>query len=317
MNPNRPASRLALCLATLALSSLSTTPAFAEPESCKIVSTAQVDAALPNYAPWTLQSGGPGGCRFEGEYEGSRLNYASLSFTQQFHPSKAAATAIMNSIRQETEKSFKLKSINLRGAEPGAILYDRDAGGESIRSIFWYVQVGRAIIIGSFGPPAEAPLDTAEESAAIKLLQSAIADTRDPATAQQASKCPYFDDAIIRKLIPGKNIGIERFGENSCMARNERNAVVMLMRSTNLKPAVADNMNRAAAADCTFEPAPALGDKGGIAHHCRSGNPRADAVFFKGDSYFSISLTPQTEPTEKQRADLLDLARFVHDRQTE
>jgi hypothetical protein len=297
--------------------SLTTLLLLAQPalaNECNIVSLEQVNAALPNYSPWVLHFGGPGGCRFEGQYQGSYLNYASLSFTQQFHPSKQAATSNLNSTRKETEKTYRLKPISLRGAEPGAFIYGEDANGNSARSVVGYVQVGRAILLAHFSPPAEVALSKEEEAGTIGLLQVAIADTGSPNTAQQASRCPYFDDALIRKLIPGKKITVEQFGELSCLAKNEKDATVMLSRTININPRMVDQIAQSTATGCTFEPVPALGEQGRMGHHCTSGNLRAEAAFFKDESYVSISVMPNAEPTAQQRADLVELARYAYSR---
>lgn len=293
-----------------ALLLLAGTPAFAE--ECRMISLEQLNAALPHYAPWTLYSGGTGGCRFEGEYEGTRLNYAALSFTQQFHPSRQVATSILDSIRKESAKSFKLQPVTIPGADPGSFFAAHEENGEPRNSMMWYVQAGRAIILGSFTPAVDAPSALSEETALMDLLKRVVADTRNPVTAQQAAQCPYFDEALIRKLIPGKKVSMERFGENSCMAKNEKNAVVVLSRSANIDARVAENLLRSAATGCTFEPQPSLGEYGGISHHCSSGNLRADVVFYKDDSHFSLSLSTNGEPTGKQREYLIELARFVY-----
>jgi hypothetical protein len=284
-------------------------PAFAA--DCSIVSPQQVDSALPEYAPWHLYSGGPGGCRFEGTYKGSRKNHAVLSFSQQFHASSKAATDILNSVRKRSEKDYKLKQLKLPSVEPGSFLSSTDADGTPHHSMFWHVQVGQAIIIGSFSPPSGAPGATNNEAAVTSLLKIAVFDTRSPVTMEQSSQCPYFDDAALRKLIPGK-LTVERFGENSCLASNDKNAMVLLSRSNNINTRTAENMLRSVASGCSFDRQASLGEYGGISHHCTSGNPRADVVFHKGNSYISISLAPNGEPTAKQREHLIELAQFVY-----
>lgn len=299
---------VAISLATL---SLLAQPALAD--ECKIVTLEQINAALPNYAPWVMHFGGPGGCRFEGQYQGSYLNYASLSFTHQFHPSKQAATSILSGIRKEAEKTYQLKPISLRGAEPGAFIYGGDANS-STHSTIGYVQVGRAILLADFSPPAGVVFSKEERASTIGLLQLAITDTSNPKTAQLASRCPYFDDALIRKLIPGKKISVEQFGELSCMAKNEKNATVMLTRMVNIDPRMIDQIVQSTAVGCTFEPVSTLGEQGRLGHHCTSGNPRAEAAFFKDESYVSISVMSNAEPTAQQRADLVELARYAYSR---
>ena len=284
-------------------------PAFAD--DCGILSLAQVSEALPDYQPWVLLSGGTGSCHFEGEVrlEGGSFTQVTFRLTQQFKPSKQDATKQMQTLRQELAKSYTLKPLTLRGAEPGAFTYSSDTRGKSLPGFWWFAQIGSAILSGIYLLPGQMQLDEEEEATVLSLLEKAVADTANPATAAKASRCPHFDEALIRKLIPGKKVTIEQYGVNSCLAKNENNAIVMFSRIADVDEATMAQIARSSASGCTAELIPALGEYGQIAHHCTMGNKNAAVEFYKDHARFSYSLIPKGEPTAQQRADLIKLAR--------
>lgn len=300
----------ALTLATAVAASLSfASPALAD--DCGIISLAQVSAALPDYEPWVLRSGGTGACQFEGEVqlEGGSVSYVSLHLMQQFKPSKRNAAELMQTLRQEYAKSYVIKPLKLLGAEPGAFTYSADTQGASLPGFWWYAQVGSAILSGIYMLPGQMQIDEEEEAAVLSLVQKAVADTGNPATAAKAARCPHFDEALIRKLIPGKKVTIEQYGANSCMAKNESNAVVLFSRATDIDPTSMAQIADSTATGCTFEPVPSLGEFGRIGHHCTMGNKNAAVDFYKDRARFSYTVVPNGEPTAQQRADLIELAR--------
>jgi hypothetical protein len=300
--------RSCLCrLATAFVAATLATPALAA--SCPMVSVEQIEAALPDYAPWHLDSGGPGACQFRAEYEDEQgsSSTVSLQLLQQFHPSPKAAAEMMRTLRTEFAKASTIKPISLRGAAPGAFTYGVDAKG-SHQGFWWYAQVGRAILSGMYMPAAGLEVDADEEAAVLAVVQTAVGDTAAPTTAAKAAQCPDFDEALIKKLIPGKNVSIERFGSNSCLAKNEKNAVVMFSRLDNVDPTSAGQIAQSATTACTFEPVPTLGELGRISYNCTMGNKHAAVNFYKNQAWFDFSVIPNGEPTAKQRADLIELA---------
>lgn len=289
-----------------------TTAALATPvlaDTCPMVSVEQIEAALPDYDPWQLKSGGPGACQFWGEYEDEQgsISSATLQLMQQFHPSAKAAAEMMHTLRSEFAKSSTIKPINLRGAAPGAFIYGVDAKGTQ-RGFWWYAQVGRAILSGMYVPASNRQIDADEEAAVLTIVQAAVGDTAAPTTAAKAAQCPDFDEALIRKLIPGKTVSIERFGSNSCLAKNEKNAIVMFSRLDNVNATSAGQIAQSTATGCTFEPVATLGEFGRIGYNCTSGNKRAEVNFYKNQAWFGFNVIPNGEPTAKQRSDLIELA---------
>ena len=305
MTPTLP-SRLGR-LAALAVAATLSTPVIAD--TCSMVSLRQVEAALPDYSPWTLKSGGTGACRFEGvvEDDGSR-SFVTLHLQQQFHPSAKAAAEMMKTLRTEFAKTYPIKPLALRGAEAGAFTYGDTAGNGALRGFWWYAQIGRAILSGIYMPPGNAEVDAEEEAAVLSVVQAAVGDTAAPATAAKAARCPHFDEALIRKLIPGKQVSIEQFGNNSCLAKNEKNAVVMFSLVENVTPTSAGQIAESTATGCTYDAIAPLGTLGRIGYACTSGNKRASVNYYKGSGWYGFDLVTGSEPTAAQRQDLIELA---------
>ena len=62
---------------------------------------------------------------------------------------------------------------------------------------------------------------------------------------------------------------------------------------------------------CTVDTLPNLGKGAGIAHHCGSGNPRAEVVVTTGSRWVRVLYAPAAEPAARDRDVLVELARFA------
>ena len=294
-------------LAAFALALLLSTPAVAD--TCPMVSLRQVEAALPDYSPWTLRSGGTGACQFEGElHEDGSILVVNLHLLQQFHPTAKAAAEMLKTMRTEFAKVYRIRPLTLRGAEAGAFTYGDTGPGGALRGFWWYAQVGRAILSGMYMPPGNAEVDADEEVAVLSIVQAAVGDTAAPATAAKAAQCPHFDETVIRRLIPGKQVSVEQFGSNSCLAKNEKNAVVMFSRVDNVTATSAAQIAESTATGCTYEAVAALGQFGRIGYACTSGNKRASVNYHKAGAWYGFDLVTGSEPSLAQRQDLIELA---------
>ena len=62
---------------------------------------------------------------------------------------------------------------------------------------------------------------------------------------------------------------------------------------------------------CTVDTLTHLGKGAGIAHHCSTGNPRAEVLFVTGSRMFRLLYVPAAEPSADDRATLVELAKFA------
>ncbi len=282
--------------------------AAAQAEPCSIVRLSDVEAALPASRPWKLTSGGAGSCRFEARVlgaDGRSIYTVMFRLLQQYHAAPKAAAETLQTVRTEFAKRYVLSDVEIQGAAPGAFRF------EDGNALGWYAQVGKGIVSGSYlsmqGPP-----DAAEVAGLTALAQKAAAATSQPAAAAAAGVCPHFDEAIVRKLLGGKDVKIEQFGSNSCVATNARQEAVMFTGIQAESLAAAKQIFKSMqSADCTNQPLTDVGPQGLLMFNCRSAPTHAAASFFKGVNRYEYTLALQgREPTEQDLAQLVEQARW-------
>lgn len=320
MTPHRIHRTRSTLFAQFALIGLLANFAFApaRAETCPIISQAELQAALPQYGQWKTVSAGPGGCRFEGQHHIGDSKYITLlGCTQQFFGSKAEAAETLTTLRDGFEREHPLMRLSISGAEPGGFSFRAvDPEANPGAASWWYAQANAGILSCFYNPPQEGVDDADAEAEAItQLLQTALQRTAQPTAAKKALACPYFDPGLIKKLIPGSKIKIQQFGADSCLATNERNESVLFMRMADIGENTARNVAESIDAACTTERRPDLGPLGRVNHGCTGGNPRATASYFRDGAHYQFDILPNREPDARQRADIVELARWNYTRE--
>jgi hypothetical protein len=288
---------LALNFAALGLSSL----LHAAPV-CNVVSQASVAAALPQYAPWRVTSGGSGACSFEGA--GVMLN-----FTQVLMDSPAEATKLLGGMRSEFAATMELTREPSLGSD--AFFY-RPKDADRLKSLWWWTHRDRMVLSGMLLAIGSGVIgdDTRRQLAA--LVEKTLGASSVPSVYAAVSNCPFMPPAMVKKLLPGTRQKVEMFGDNTCMATGDNEAIIKIdvIKPPMDVPTVAAYLSK----PCRTEPLPALGATAVLEHGCKDGGtPRATAFFVKNRALYQVMFIAKTDPTASQRSDLVTLAKHVFD----
>jgi hypothetical protein len=271
-------------------------------EECGWLPTRDVDAALPDFAPWRVMTGGTAGsCTFIGS-GGPNIFGAN----QMIKASPAEATSLVRGMRAEMEKSYTVARIRDLGAE--AFSYrsksgPKAQGPDDDRSIFFVAHEGRIAVTATLN--LGATVTPEHVAAATRLVRAALAIDKDPAAIAAATNCPWFATDVLKKLLPGKDLSQQTFGSNSCMAQAGSSVVLVSIIETGNPEQVFQNTG----GGCTREPVAELGPGGELLWACQGGNPHAKVRYLSGNRMIEYSLAPGREVTQHERALLIELAK--------
>jgi hypothetical protein len=250
--------------------------------------------------------GGAGGCHFEGELrEGDVIQPVTLKLMQQLPGSKVAAEEIFQSVKRGMADSHKLSVI----ADLGTQAFAFSALDTKVDWNIW-VQQNDTILHTQLLGPGDSVLTDKERNALQTLTASAVRKSQSPAVKAQAQDCPHFEPALLAKLFPGAAPTVQQFGENSCMAQNEKPDVVMI----SLVPSdskMLEMMRQGAVADCSVEDVADL-EMGFVTYDCKSGNPHVSIRFMHQDQFIDLNYVPaERSPTPDEREHLIALAQWI------
>lgn len=286
--------KLAAVLLTLMLSA----SAFAA-EECAWLSVDKVAKALPAYAPWETTSGGQvGSCQFMGSGAGAAI----FSVSQMVQETSGEAQEMVLSMRTNLGADMRITDEAALGDKGFLYTQKTEAAGER-GSLSLVGHRGRVVVLGSLMVPDR--LTAKSTTSAIELTRNAFALAKDEAMLAAATRCAWFDQAVLRRMFAGASFTEQVYGSNSCIAYVE-SRVLMLAIVDDIDPATARAMLAGGA--CTLEPLAQLGEHGTLAHHCKEGNPRATVQYLHGSQRFEFSWIPGREPSENERKLLLELA---------
>jgi len=296
--------RLALlCLALLYASFAIASTAHAAAK-CGWLAASKIDEVFPEYAPWQVMVGGNvGNCTFNSNPHEAPNIFGAI---QSVKATAAEAADLARTLREATPSADnKIEAAPALGKF--AFTYQtKDASGKlDERSLMFVAHRGKVEVNGSL--VLQRPIGPAERAAAEKLIQAALAIADDTRTLQAANKCPYFDAALIRRLLPDKDYEENVYGENSCMAQAGSKAIILQIVADARADQIAQNMG-ATSDGCKSEDLPGLGKSGKLMYQCTEGNPRATVRFTTPGKMFEYSFAPQREPTAAERAILVQLA---------
>lgn len=281
---------------------------------CPWLKAEVLNEAMPQYQPWTAaESSGAGHCRFEGETSrerGVRHQSPVLSLTQQIQPSAAAAADFAKALNQPQPlmKGYKVTATPTLGAH--AFSYET---GPDARTVSWVAHEGSQAFIASFAH--HTPVSREDREQVQQVIAKAFKGSATPAARQDALSCPYFDPGLLKTLLPGAGLKVQRLGADSCMANTDASDVVLLNRFVGRTEAQTQIFFRTEASDgkgCQKTPQADLSASAVLVHGCTDGNPMARVVFNKGRAAFSISLVAAGKvPSPAQHQQLIALARSL------
>jgi hypothetical protein len=279
-------------------------------ETCDFISIATITSKFPASAPWRVTNGGTGACAFEGQQrEGSTIRSVILKFTQQVQDTPEEAVEMMQTMKEAFIPDYDLEKNPKLGSEG---FYMLPKGKPMKDSLWWWSHRGRMVLSGMMVTPGGATISPTDRENLTDVLSTTLALTAAPRAHAKAAQCPYFDDAILKKLLPGAKQKVQQFGNNSCLAEGDNGVIVMLTRLEVRSKDAFVSQAKGEAKACSVEQPAGMGDAAFLMFACKSGgNPSASIKFLKGGDAFDVSLLPGKEPTAAQRADLVSLGRHI------
>jgi hypothetical protein len=275
-------------------------------ETCEWLPVGQVGKALPSYAPWrTIGGGKVGSCQFQGSAGGAPVLFG---LNQVVQASDADAVDLVLGMRRGLNPEQDVSEEPALG-DSGFRYSARGSGRQSRGSLFLVGHHGRVVVIGSLTVPGEVTADIRRRT--IELARHGFALASDENGMAAATRCPYFDHALLERLFAGAEFAERVYGSNSCIAHaGER--VLILAISGNANAETARSLE--ASGHCMVESLSDLGDQGSLGHTCKEGNARAIVGFLQGSRHFQFDWVPGREPTESERDLLVELAQRAYER---
>jgi hypothetical protein len=280
-------------------------------ETCDFISLGTITSKFPAAAPWSVTNGGTGACAFEGQSrEGDTIRSVILKFTQQVQDTPEEAVEMINTMKEAFTADYDLTKNPKLGSD-GFFMLQK---GQPLKdTISWWSHRGRMVLSGLMLTPGGARISTTDRDNLTDVISTTLALTAAPRAHAKAAQCPYFDDAILKKLLPGTKQKVQQFGNNSCLAEGDNDVVVMLTRLEARNKGTFVAQTKDEAKSCTVEQPTGLGEAAYLMFACKGGgNPSASIKFLKGSDAFDVSLLPGKEPTAAQRADLVTMGRHIY-----
>ena len=281
---------------------LGCTSAAVHAEPCGWLPASKVDATFPEFAPFQTMVGGKiGMCKFVGNGGSGMVIFGA---NQTVESSAAEAEDTVKTIKEASADDYVIQAAPTLGKL--GFTYAPKADQPPGRSLFFAGHHGKVVVIGS-AVMAKA-ITPAQRGAILSLAQAALAVADDPRAVAAASQCPYFDEATIKRLLPGKDFNENVYGSNSCMAQASGKAVIVSVIADADADQVAANMSSMTDGGCSSEPQPQLGTAGKLLYGCKGGAPHATVRFVAHGKLFEYSFAPERAPTPAERALLVELA---------
>jgi len=269
-------------------------------ETCGWMPTAEVDRLLPQAAPWSVMVGGKvGSCKFTSS--GGPGGIAVIGAHQMLKADAAEAAKLAQSLRSNIEGKYDLQSVEGLG-EHGFSYSPQAADAAASRSSISYVgHYKHVALTGQLVLPVGADYAAyAEGGRAFMRAALAIADD---AGAAKAAGCAWFDESVVRRLLPGDGYSSQAFGGNSCMAQSSGMALILSVQ----EDVDAELAARMRDGSCTWTAQPSVGEGAMLGSECQGGRPRVLLVFPVGSQLLSYAFSPGRAPTAAETALLVEL----------
>ena len=272
-------------------------------EKCRALDLAKLNKAIPLAAPWRVSGGGNGSCSFEA---GGSANSFGISQTVDASADKAEAS--VGESKQAIAADNRVNDEPKIGANGFSYSVKLPSGQANDKSVFLFGHRGSVEISGYLN--LQKAVTPAQRQAAAQLMFDSMKIAESSKALAAATNCPYFDSALIQRLLPFDDLSIAVPGPGSCVVSAAGNVVTISVSpgGNNVAQAIGNMLKDS---DCTVEQVPTLGKPNGIAYACKAGNPRAQILFVAKGKMVDLTLVPTQEPTAEQRATLVELAEYA------
>jgi hypothetical protein len=271
-------------------------------QKCPAIATSMLDKGFSEVSPWRVVSGGTGECSFM-----TRNSSVSFGFNHMVTASAEGAVTAMADMRQAVAGTSLVEPMPSLG-EQGFTYQSKTANGQVNRtSMFFYGHRGRVNVSGYLN--LKDPITPAQRDLAANLIAGTLGVATSPKALAKATNCRYLDPTLVDRLLPAGDVSTIVPDANNCVLSAGGKVITVAITKDARGWATAERMLKDGG--CTVDTLTHLGKRAGIAHHCSTGNPRAEVLFVTGSRMFRLLYVPAAEPSADDRATLVELARFA------
>lgn len=269
-------------------------------QKCPSIELQMLDKGFSEFAPWRVLSGGPVECSFM-----TKNTSINLGFNHLVTKSPGDAVSAAKEMMQTVAPTSMVEPMLSLG-EKGFTYQPKAPNGQIDRaSMFFYGHRGSVNVSGYLN--LTEAITPAQRELAGNLIASTLGIASNPKALAKVTNCRYLDPEILRRLLPGDDFAMIVPDANNCIASAGGKVVTLaIAKDTRGWPAAERSLK---SGGCTVDALPKTGKGAGIAHHCGTGNPRAEVMVVTGSRVFRILYAPAAEPSDDERAALVELAR--------
>jgi hypothetical protein len=280
---------------------LANTAAFAA-QKCPSIETSMVDKGFSDGAPWRVMSGGAGECSFMSADTSVNFGYSHMA-----SETAESATTSATEMRAAVADKNEIEPMLSLGEQGFTYQPKKDNGEVDRTSMFFYGHRGTLNVSGYLN--LKGAITPAQRDFAANLIATTLGSATNAKKLAKETNCPYFDAAIIERLLPTGEKSMIVPNADSCIASADGKVITLSVTKDARAASMVDTLLQEGG--CTVDALPKLGKPAGIAHHCSAGNPRAEVLFASGRRMFNFTYVPGAEPSTQDRATLVELAEFA------
>jgi len=269
---------------------------------CPAIETTMLNREFGDVAPWRVMSAGAGECSFMTANTSINFGFNHM-VAEDADQAKAAAVEM----REAVAGKSTIEALPVLGEEGFSYQPKNDAGKIDPNSMFFYGHRGSVNVGGYLN--LKSPITPAQRDFAANLLASTLGVATNAKALEKETHCRYLDAKLVDRLLPTQERSAIAPDANSCIVSAAGKVITVGVTTNPQNRQAATNMMKTNG--CKVDALPSLGTVAGISHHCSGGNPRAQVLFVAGTRMFDLTYVPTQEPTEDERATLVQLAEFA------
>jgi hypothetical protein len=271
-------------------------------QKCPRIETSMVDKGFSEAGPWRVMSGGPGECTFM-----TADTSVNFGFNHMVNESADLATAASVEMREAVAGNSVVEPIPVLGDAGFTYQPKNEAGEVDPKSMFFHGHRGSVNASGYLNLPTA--ITPAQRDFAAHLIAGTLGVATNPRALAKETRCPYLDGALVDELLPTGNRSVIVPDKSSCVISADGRVITVAVVKGKRSDDAAEGMMRSGG--CTVDPLPKLGRTAAVMHHCSEGNARTQVVVAGNGRMLEIAYVPGQEPTDAERATLVELAQFA------
>lgn len=276
--------------------------------TCGWLPLEQLNALAPSFAPWLIDTGGPGACVFRSSQE----PHAQLALTQMFQSSPVVANDYVKDLKLALKDDYKVEETPALGKHAFLI-----QSKEKIPRFTadWTAHQGSLVLTTSFF--ADDYLSVAAFTELEAVIKAALAGSQVADVKKSAATCDWIPEALAKKILTGANFRIQRFGSTTCMAADDSKAAIYVsFHESNDSPQVMESMRETAFRQkCLIEDVSGLGQFAFVESRCQSSLSAVGIHFFDGKGISEVrfdSSNKDASVIQAKKKLLIELAEAGH-----